>query len=149
MSGEAYELPETRAERLEPTLASIQEQVGGGSTGSARSNEDLFTISIPAPPVTFPGEAGVSFPGLPGGVLPGGLQGGQAEIEMTSSSSSSLDNTRDNIMENMTVGGPPDTGTTHKGKRKKQVRGWWGLSGKLFTLGGFSQFGDLMSTTNC
>merc|ERR1719211_604171 len=48
MSGEAYELPETRAERLEPTLASIQEQVGGGgSTGSARSTEDLFTISIP------------------------------------------------------------------------------------------------------
>ena len=41
MSGEAYELPETRPEPMEPTLASIDEV-------SAKSNEDLFTIGQPS-----------------------------------------------------------------------------------------------------
>lgn len=40
MSGEAYELPETRPEPLEPTLAAIEEV-------SMRSAEDLFTIQMP------------------------------------------------------------------------------------------------------
>ena len=40
MSGEAYELPETRPEPLEPTLASIDEV-------SAKSNEDIFSLGQP------------------------------------------------------------------------------------------------------
>jgi len=47
MSGEAYELPETRPEPLEPTLASIEEV-------STRSTEDMFTLAMPPPNNSFP-----------------------------------------------------------------------------------------------
>jgi len=40
MSGETYELPETRVEPLEPTLACIDEV-------SVRSDEDMFTLAMP------------------------------------------------------------------------------------------------------
>jgi len=46
MSGEAYELPETRPEPLEPTLASIEEV-------STRSNEDMFTLAMPQGNTSF------------------------------------------------------------------------------------------------
>jgi len=47
MSGEAYELPETRPETMEPTLASIDEV-------SAHSNEEMFTLAMPPTNSTFP-----------------------------------------------------------------------------------------------
>jgi hypothetical protein len=47
MSGEAYELPETRPEPLEPTLASIEEV-------STRSAEDMFTLAMPQGNNSFP-----------------------------------------------------------------------------------------------
>jgi len=47
MSGEAYELPETRPEPLEPTLASIEEV-------STRSNEEMFTLAMPPANSSFP-----------------------------------------------------------------------------------------------
>jgi len=47
MSGEAYELPETRSEPMEPTLASIDEI-------SAHNNEEMFTLAMPSANSTFP-----------------------------------------------------------------------------------------------
>lgn len=62
ISGETYELPETRAEPLEPTLACIDEV-------SVRSDEDMFTLAMP--------------PGFPDNTILG-----QTEIVESSSSSS-------------------------------------------------------------
>lgn len=100
MSGEAYELPEARAERMEPTLSIIQEmggQASGGSQGGG--DEDIFTIAIPAPPASFPENQLLV----------------QADLMDVSSSSSS------SIPENLEMAQPMDPNTAHKVKRKKQV----------------------------
>lgn len=97
MSGEAYELPEARPERMEPTLPIIQEMGGTGSQGGG--DEDIFTIAIPAPPASFPENQLMV----------------QADLMDVSSSSSS------SIPENLEMAPPIDPITAHKVKRKKQV----------------------------
>lgn len=100
MSGEAYELPVQREERMEPTLSIIQEMGGPGSTGSqGGGDENIFTIAIPAPPASFPENQLLV----------------QADLMDVSSSSSS------SIPENLEIASPIDPITAHKVKRKKQV----------------------------
>lgn len=129
MSGEAYELPETRPERMEPTLSIIQEM--GGSSGSHCGDEEIFTIAIPAPPAGFPENQLLV----------------QADLMDVSSSSSS------SIPENLEMAPPIDPITAHKVKRKKQVSYCVSVPMDTSPLGGnllnYNQLPSDTDTTSC
>jgi hypothetical protein len=121
MSGEAYELPEARQELQEPTLASIEEV-------STRSNEDLFTLVIPAESQLI----------------------NQVEC-LNSSSSSSIDiHARDAL--DPPIGLLPEGGLHKGGKRKKQVSYCVSVPMEKAPLGDMRIYRDLPSdtdTTSC